>query len=256
MYADDVGLVAQADSFEKLEEILNEDLSTVHNYFHSWHLTLNPTKTTSIAFHLNNREANRKLNLMSQEVRIQGEDAPRYLGIKLDRTLTFKQHLEGIKNKLKSRNSIISMLAGTSWGCRVNILRTSALALVYSAVEYCAPVWGRSAHTRSVDVELNNTMRIISGCVRSTKVQWLPVLSNIAPPNFRRYAATVKIIQQVQNSTNLPIFNDISIAPYKILKSRHPIWAIENTTDNQEDMWKKCWKEENVVNSSLINDPT
>lgn len=62
IYADDVGLVAQADSFGKLEAILNEDLSIVHKYFQSWHLTLNPTKTTSIAFHLNNRDANRKCN--------------------------------------------------------------------------------------------------------------------------------------------------------------------------------------------------
>lgn len=98
MYVDDVGLVAQAESFGKLKEILNEDLSIVHNYFHSWHLTLNPNKTTSIAFHLNNRDSNRKLNLMSQRVRIQCGYLPRYLGIKLNRTLTFKQHLEGIKN--------------------------------------------------------------------------------------------------------------------------------------------------------------
>ncbi|KAL4153463.1 hypothetical protein QTP88_001296 [Uroleucon formosanum] len=256
MYADDVGLVAQADSFEKLEEILNENLSIIHKYFQSWHLTLNPTKTTSIAFHLNNRDANRKLNVMSQGVRIQGEDAPRYLRIKLDRTLTFKQHLEGIKNKLKTRNNIISKLAGTSWGCRANILRTSALALVYSTAEYCAPVWQRSVHTSKVDVELNNTMRIISGCVRTTKLQWLPVLSNMAPPELLRYAATIRLLQQLQNSTNLPIFNDINKAPHKRLKSRHPIWDTQNTTINQEDMWKKSWKDENVVNSSLINDPT
>jgi len=76
---------------------------------------------------------------------------------------------------------MISKLAGTSWGYRANILRTLALALVYSATEYCAPVWERSVYTRKVDVELNNIMRIISGCVRVTIVQWLPVLSNIAP---------------------------------------------------------------------------
>lgn len=85
---------------------------------------------TSIAFHLNNRDANRKVNLMSQGIKIKGEDASRYLGVKLDRTLTFKQHLEGIRNKLKTRNYIISKLAGTSWGCRANKLRTSALELV------------------------------------------------------------------------------------------------------------------------------
>jgi len=107
---------------------------------------------------------------------------------------------------------------------------------VYNAAKYCAPVWGRSAHTKKVVVELNSTMRIISGCVRSTKVQWLPVLSNIAPPEIRRYAATVKILQQFQNSTTLPVHNDISDTPNKRLKSKYPIWSIESTTDIPEDL--------------------
>ncbi|CAI6370930.1 unnamed protein product [Macrosiphum euphorbiae] len=256
MYADDVGLVAQAESFEKLEEILNEDLSIVQTYCKSWHLTINPNKTTSIAFHLKNRESDRKLNLMAQGVNIQGKDAPKYLGIKLDRTLTFKQHLEGVKNKLKTRNNIISKLAGTNWESRANVLRTSALALVYSEAEYCAPVWGRSAHTKKVDVELNNTMRIISGFVWSTKVQWLPVLSNIAPPEIHRYAATKKILEQIKNSTHLPVHNDIYDVPFKRLKSRYPIWLIESTTNVPEDLWKKIWRYENVVNGRLVNDPT
>jgi hypothetical protein len=98
-------------------------------------------------------------------------------------------------------------------------------------------------------------MRIISGCVRSTKVQWLPVLSNIAPPEIRRYAATKKILEQIKNSTHLPVHNDIYDAPFKRLKSRHPIWSIESTTDVPEDLWKKIWRDENVVNG-LVNDPT
>jgi retron-type reverse transcriptase len=64
MYAEDVGLATQAESFEKVEDILNEDLVRVQKYFKSWFLTLNLNKTTSIAFHLSNRDANRKLNLI------------------------------------------------------------------------------------------------------------------------------------------------------------------------------------------------
>lgn len=64
MYADDVGLVAQAKTFKELEKVLNEDLAKVHTFFKFWHLTLNPGKSTFITFHLNNREASRKLNLI------------------------------------------------------------------------------------------------------------------------------------------------------------------------------------------------
>lgn len=49
-----------------------------------------------------------------------------------------------MKNKLKTRNNIINKVAGMSWGCNANVLRTLTLTLVYSVVEYYAPVWMRS----------------------------------------------------------------------------------------------------------------
>ena len=35
-----------------------------------------------------------------------------------------------------------------------------------------------------VDVQLNSTMRLISGTLRSTPLPWLPVFSNIEPPDL------------------------------------------------------------------------
>lgn len=99
MYADDIGLVAQGNSFEQLEDTLNENLKILQNYFTNWYLTLNAIKTTAVIFHLNNHEAKRELQLKFGDINIANEE---YLGVKLDRTLTFKQHLESTKNKIKS----------------------------------------------------------------------------------------------------------------------------------------------------------
>jgi hypothetical protein len=35
-------------------------------------------------------------------------------------------------------------------------------------------------------------MWLISGTVKSTQLQWLPVLANIAPPKLQREATTVR----------------------------------------------------------------
>jgi len=59
-------------------------------------------------------------------------------------------------------------LASSTWGASANTLWSSALALCYSATQYCAPVWSLSAHTSQVDVQLNFTMCLISGTLRST----------------------------------------------------------------------------------------
>ena len=116
MNADDIGLVAQGNSFEQLEDTLNEDLKILQNYFLQWYLTLNANKTTAVTFHLNNREVKRELQLKIGDINISNEERRKYLGVKLDRTLTFKQNLDSTKNKLKSLNNIIGKLAGTSWG--------------------------------------------------------------------------------------------------------------------------------------------
>lgn len=79
----------QGKSFEELKKILGKDLVKLKRYFDKWHLTLNASKTVATTFHLNNREA-RSLQLIVNNTVITNDEYPLYLGIKLDRTLTYK----------------------------------------------------------------------------------------------------------------------------------------------------------------------
>lgn len=76
-------------------------------------------------------------------------------------------------------------LTGTGWEAGAETLRIAALSLVYSAAEYCAPVWTQSTHDRKIDTQLNTTMCIISSTLKPTPTLWLPILSNIPPPPLR-----------------------------------------------------------------------
>ncbi|CAI6345569.1 unnamed protein product [Macrosiphum euphorbiae] len=87
-------------------------------------------------------------------------------------------------------------------------LRTSALALVCSAAEYASPVWLNSSHCRKIDVQLNHSMRIISGTVKSTPTEWLPVLCNILPPHIRRKKAACREWSKYLSNTSLPLHQD------------------------------------------------
>ena len=146
-------------------------------------------------------------------------------------------------------------LAGSSWGARANTLRSSALALCYSVGEYCAPVWARSAHTNLVDVQLNTSMRLITGTLRPTPLPWLPVLSNIEPPPLRRKAAVDKLISKATDNTNWGLHNDITHPPRHRLTSRHPLWSDMKPIDTH-DQWQEDWQTASVVNNQLVRDPT
>lgn len=131
----------------------------------------NPKKTESISFHLNNKQANYQLKVFFCGKAVKHNSHPKYLGVALDRSLTHRKHCENTAAKIKSRNNIIHKLCGTTWGADAETLRTSSLALVFSTAEYCSPIWLNSAHTSKVDVQLNDTLRTISGTVKSTPTE-------------------------------------------------------------------------------------
>ena len=114
-------------------------------------------------------------------------------GVKLDRSLTYRPHLEALRKKLSARVSLLRRLVGTGWGASAKTLRTAALSLVYSTAEHCAPVWCRSVHIRLIDSVINDALRIVTGCLRPTPSVYLPVLSGIQPAELRRQGATLSL---------------------------------------------------------------
>ena len=118
---------------------------------------------------------------------------PTYLGVKLDRSLTFHHHPVVLRKKLSIRVALLRRLAGSGWGAGAKTLRISALSLVYFTAEYCAPVWCRSTHTRLIDSILNDVLRMATGCLRPTPTEDLPVLAGIQPAELRRLGSTLSL---------------------------------------------------------------
>ena len=117
--------------------------------------------TVTAAFHLNNREAKRELKVYNNDRLLPFCPTPTYLGLKLDRSLTFRHHLVALLKNLSS-------LVGSGWSGGAKTLRIATLSLVYSTAEYCASVWCRSAHTCLIDSGLNDALRMVTGCLRPT----------------------------------------------------------------------------------------
>ena len=129
------------------------------------------------------------------------------------------------------------------------------LLFYFTKAEYCTPVWSRSAHTSRVDVQLNSTMHLISGTLRSTPLPWLPVLSNIEPPALQRKAAIDKLVEKIVKHDSWPIQPDILNPPLLRLTSWKPLWLDLQPVDNKSRR-RHNWKSAQVVNSHLVCDPT
>ena len=192
-YADDLALLHSSGKWKHLEGTLSQDMSTLLAYFQTWKLKLSHTKTLTAAFHLNIREAKRELKVYNNGRFLPFCPTLTYFGVKLDRSLTFRHHLVALRKKLSSRVTLLRRLVGSGWGAGAKTLCIATLSLVYSAAEYCAPVWCRSAHIRLIDSVLNGALRIVIGCLCPTPTDHLPVLSGIQPAELCRMGATLSL---------------------------------------------------------------
>ena len=103
-------------------------------------------------------------------------------------------------------------------------MRIATLALVYSTTEYCTPVWCRSAHTRLIDPAINNALRIVTGCLRPTTADNLPILAGIQPAEFRCKGATLSLARGAMERGHL-LHSSLTCPPggnARRLKPRHP----------------------------------
>ena len=81
----------------------------------------------------------------------------------------------------------------------------------------------RSAHTRLIDKPINDALRLVTGCVRTTPTDNLLVLSGITPTELRRKRATLSLACRVQRPGHL-VHDRLTSHPYegyRQLNSRH-----------------------------------
>jgi len=139
IYADHTCCALQAQTFSETECTLTADLAHLAKYCQLWRLKPSTFKTVTSVFHLHNNRSRCELNVNMNGQRLKHDPYPVYLGVTLDRTLLYRQHLSRSAANPRSTNNLITKLAATSWGASASTLCTSALALCYSVAEYCCP---------------------------------------------------------------------------------------------------------------------
>ncbi|XP_071476748.1 uncharacterized protein [Diadema antillarum] len=204
IYADDLCITTQTVDFPEAETTLTEALDNLSSYYNANHLRANPSKTQVCAFHLKNMHSNRKLKISWNGTVLEHCDNPVYLGVTLDRSLTFKSHVMKLKGKVSARNTLLRKLITSLWGANPTTIRSTALALCFSAAEYACAVWERSTHAKKIDPVLNTSCRCITGCMKPTKTDDIYILSGIILAKIQHASSPVAPFYMSQDQKGVP----------------------------------------------------
>ena len=171
LHADDFAAWSAAEHLSTASFRMQEALNHVGNWASDWGVEINTTKTVTTVFSLSSLPETVKLEMNGRE--LQQEDTPTYLGVKLDKRLTWNPHLKDIEKKATRKLAIMKKLAGTSWGANSNILQRVYVGTVRPTLEYGSSAWATASKSNSSRLsKVQNTgMRLITGGLKTTPIQ-------------------------------------------------------------------------------------
>ena len=190
LFADDVAVLATADSLEKCAEKLQPVLDGIERWASTWKVKLSLPKCVMTTFTLDPKEVGCKV---TPELRIGGvplriEKEPTFLGLKLDGQLTFAPHINALKQKMAKRRACLVALAGKSYGCHRRTLRIAYQSYIRSLFDYGASIYfnhAAPAVRERLEVEQRKCARVITGCIKLTGKHVLTAEADLPPLSVR-----------------------------------------------------------------------
>ena len=214
---------------------LNRAMLTITTYCNLWKLRLNTKKTVYSIFSRSNKKAQSKLQLKMNDEPIMKEDNPQYLGVKLDRQLSFKEHIEDLKEKVCKRLSLLKRLASTTWGADKLTLRQLYLGYVRSAMDYNLPIQtiANKNAVNSLDKVQNQALRLICGGMKTTPIAACEIEANIGPRDLRRERTLLESVERYRREeTNHP--NKVLIDKWKPCKRLQQESLLDRATEKEK----------------------
>ncbi|GFV38527.1 RNA-directed DNA polymerase from mobile element jockey [Trichonephila clavipes] len=142
MYADDTAILSRHYDSNTLTKKYKH-LAHLEIWFSVWKIALNTSKTEAISF--SQKIPPPKITFQNQK--IPWSQHTKYLGVIIDKNLTFRQHITHVRNKFKNASRQLYSLI-----CRKSKLNRRNKLLIYTLIlkpllTYASPIWAHAVRT-------------------------------------------------------------------------------------------------------------
>ena len=159
-FADDTNLIHFSKSVNRLNKYVNLDLKNLTYWLNANRISLNVKKTELVIFKHQRKKIDSPIKIKLIRKRLYPSKSVKYLGIKIDENLNWKQHIHDIAIKLNRANALLSIIRNY-----VNklTLRTIYFAIFDSHINYVNLIWGQNLHALSRIIILQKkALRIVN----------------------------------------------------------------------------------------------
>lgn len=197
LFADDTMFTAHDRNAKRAIIRIQHQINSATTWFSKWRLKINTVKTMAILFNKRQTKSSPKLTILGHQ--IPWSTSVKYLGVTLDRNLSFRQHMQ--KTVIKATRTrgmlypILNRKSPIPLKTKLQIYKT----YIKPIITYAGPAWG-SLIAPSYWSRLESTQNI---CLRTiTAAQ--PYVSNL---NIRQSSKLTTIRDQVKYDTQKTFYN-------------------------------------------------
>lgn len=200
-YADDFGIIVKARNVDLLEVAVQKAVDAFSRRAEQLNFKVNPEKTKTILFTNNEKSLDVKIN----GVPLETVKNTRYLGVTIDRYLSFGVHIKETRAKINERLNMLKVISGVKNGSNPQVMMNIYKSMIRSLMEYgCTVTWNARKTNRGLLRTLNNQcLRKATGCAKSTPLNALAAISAQEPLDLRMEYATGRNIARCFERRNI-----------------------------------------------------
>jgi hypothetical protein len=185
-FADDLAVMAMAATKEDLQNLVNRALERVSEWMRGAGLRLAARKTEAVL--LTGKRRPGKISFYLDGEEIVPRETIRYLGVRLDRNMTFGAHVEEAAAKAGRMADALGRIMPNVGGARSSRRRLLA-AVVHSKLLYGAPAWaGALKYKRNTDILVSAQRRAllrIASAYKTTSAEAIQVITGVLPVDLQ-----------------------------------------------------------------------
>ena len=223
LFVDDFFICMRSKNMRTIERQLQQSLNNLQIWADKNGFKFSKSKTVYMHF-CQLRKVHDDPHLYLNGTAIPVVEETKFLGVVFDHKLSFKPHIQYLKDKCSKTLNLMKMLAHTDWGADRTPLLRLYRTLVRSKLDYACTVYGsaRASYLQPLNAIHHQGLRLALGAFRTTPIQSLYVEANEPSLEYRREKLSLQYALRVKSNPENPAFDPIFNPKYKTLFVNKP----------------------------------